>query len=52
MKEAGCHNYEVMDQVGPASNSATIGDVADEVQATLLVMSTEVRRPRVMPRGL
>ena len=41
--EAGCHKYEVVDQVGPASSSAAIGDVADEIQATLLVMSTEVR---------
>lgn len=41
MNEAGCHDYTVMDQVGPACNSATIGDVADEVEATLLVMSTE-----------
>ena len=41
--EAECHNYEVVYQVGPVSSSAAIGDVADEIQATLLVMSTEVR---------
>lgn len=36
----------MVDQVGPASSSAAIGDVADEVEATLLVMSTEVRHCR------
>ena len=48
MKAAGCNNFEVTDQVGPTCNSATIGDVADDLQATLLVMSTEVRRPRLL----
>ena len=43
LKQQGCHSFEVVDQVSPVSSSAAIGDVADEVDATLLVMSTEVR---------
>ena len=45
LKQQGCHSFEVVDQVSPVSSSAAIGDVADEVDATLLVMSTEVRPP-------
>ncbi len=45
LKQQGCHSFEVVDQVSPVSSSAAIGDVADEVDATLLVMSTEVRLP-------
>ena len=44
MREQGCHDFKVLDQVSPASNDAAIGDVADEVEATLLVLSTEVRK--------
>ena len=43
LKQQGCHSFEVVDQVAPVSSSAAIGDVADQVDATLLVMSTEVR---------
>lgn len=43
LKQQGCHSFEVVDQVSPVSSSAAIGDVADQVDATLLVMSTEVR---------
>lgn len=41
LKEQGCSNFEVVDQVGAPSCSAAIGDVADDVEASLLIMSTE-----------
>jgi len=52
LKEQGCNNFEVLDQVAPASSSAAIGDVADEVKATLLVLSTEAVHSKLVDSNL
>lgn len=41
LKENGCHDFEVLDQVAPTSAAAACGEVADARQADLLVVSSD-----------
>lgn len=41
LRENGCHNFQVLDQVAPASAAAACGEVADAQQADLLVVSCD-----------
>lgn len=52
LKERGCHNFEVLDKVAPPSSSAMVGDVADELDADLLVMSSEAVHSKAVDANL
>ena len=52
LREQGCSAFEVVDQVGAPSSSAAIGDVADDLEATILIMSTEAIHTKLVDSNL
>lgn len=52
LKEAGCTDFQVVDQIAPASASAALGDVADEQGADLLLLSCDAVHSKAVDANL
>mmetsp|Transcript_16237 Transcript_16237/g.45239 ORF Transcript_16237/g.45239 Transcript_16237/m.45239 type:complete len:125 (-) Transcript_16237:256-630(-) len=41
LAEAGCSNFQVMEKLTSANHSALVGDVAEDLKADMVVLSTD-----------